>query len=135
MNKLSSTAVLVSLAILALAAPALAGQQPANQAEKSSTAAPAKSVDAKKANLPPELLPAELRQLERMADLYEEYAQQMAEAQTRIKVIQEMQQRLTNELNSFQAAAIAARGYKPGEAALDLQQRKVAPISAPASDK
>jgi hypothetical protein len=76
----------------------------------------------------PELTPAEVRQVERFSDLYEEYAQQATEAQTRLKVVQEMQQKLMTEFNSFQAGTIAAHGYKGGEAVLDIQQRKVVPV-------
>jgi hypothetical protein len=89
-------------------------------------AEPASQAGAKK--LGPELTPAEVRQVERFSDLYEEYSQQATEAQARLKVIQEMQQKLMIELNNFQAGTIAARGYKSGEAVLDLQQRKVTPI-------
>ncbi|GEM_PF-6033922 len=75
-----------------------------------------------------DLTPAETRQIDRFADLYEEYAQQAAETQARLKVLQEMQQKLMNDFNSFQAGTLAARGFKAGEAVLDLKQRKVTPV-------
>ena len=71
-----------------------------------------------------------MRQVERFSDLYEEYSQQATEAQARLKVVQEMQQKLMSEFNSFQAATITAHGYKSGEAVLDLQQRKVTAVPA-----
>ena len=88
------------------------------------------AAETKPATAAPELNPTEVSQLERFADLFDEYAQQMAEIQVRIKVIQEMQQKLTADLNNFTAAAIAARGFKLGEATLDLQQRKIVPVAA-----
>jgi hypothetical protein len=107
--------------------PATAPVAPAaNPAESSSQ--PGQPAAPKK--LSPELTPTEVRQVERFSDLYEEYAQQASEAQTRLKVVQEMQQKLMSDFNNFQAATIAARGYKSGEGVLDLQQRKVS--AAPA---
>jgi hypothetical protein len=85
----------------------------------------------KKPNLPPELTSSELHTVERFSDLYQELLAQAAEAQTRAKVIQEMQQKLMADFNAFQAATVAARGFKAGEASVDLQQRKVTPIPPP----
>jgi hypothetical protein len=82
---------------------------------------------------PPELTTNEMRQVERFSDLYGELGQQMMEAQTKLKVIQEMQQKLVADFNGFQAAVIDARGYKPGEAVLDLQQRKVTQVPSNAN--
>jgi len=124
------------LLVSALILPLTAGvsQQAAKPATTAppSAAVPVSQADAKK--LGPELIPAEVRQVERFSDLYEEYAQQANEAQARLKVLQEMQQKLMTDFNNFQAATIAARGYKSGEAVLDLQQRKVTPVPA-RSDK
>ena len=89
------------------------------------------SAEDKKPNLPPELTAAELHTVERFTDLYQELMAQAAEAQTRAKIIQEMQQKLIADFNTFQAAAVAARGFKAGEASVDLQQRKVTPVPAP----
>ena len=86
------------------------------------------SAEDKKPNLPPELTPTELHTVERFSDLYQELMAQAAEAQTRAKVIQEMQQKLMADFNAFQAATVAARGFKAGEASVDLQQRKVTPV-------
>jgi hypothetical protein len=128
------------LLVSALALPLIARAQP--QAQKSaptppapaanSAESPSQPVSAKK--LGAELTPVEARQLERFSDLYEEYSQQATEAQARLKVVQEMQQKLMSEFNSFQAGTIAARGYKSGEAVLDIQQRRVTPVPA-RSDK
>jgi hypothetical protein len=84
----------------------------------------------KKAAVAPELTPSELRQVERFSDLYGELGQQLAEAQARLKVIQDMQQKLMAEYNNFQSSVIEARGYKAGQAVMDLQQRKVTAIPA-----
>lgn len=77
----------------------------------------------------PELTPAESRQLDRITDLYAEVAQQIAEAQARLKVLAEMQQKLAADFQAFQTIVLAARGHKPGQAALDVQLRKVVPVS------
>lgn len=84
----------------------------------------------KKPPLPPELTSTELHTVERFSDLYQELAAQAIEAQTRAKVIQEMQQKLIADFNTFQANAVAARGFKAGEATVDLQTRKVTPVPA-----
>ena len=104
-------------------APKPAPTPAANSAESPNQPAGAKKLGA-------ELTPVEARQLERFSDLYEEYSQQVTEAQARLKVVQEMQQKLMSEFNSFQAGTIAARGYKSGEAVLDIQQRRVTPVPA-----
>jgi hypothetical protein len=121
------------LLVSALTLPLTAGvsQQAAHSAtatppSAANVAEPVSQAGVKK--LGPELIPAEVRQVERFSDLYEEYAQQANEAQARLKVLQEMQQKLMTDFNNFQAATIAARGYKSGEAVLDLQQRKVTPV-------
>jgi hypothetical protein len=119
--------LLVSALTLPVAAGALPQEKPASTAPIATTAAGTSTNSANKAGA--ELTPGELRQMDRFADLYEEYAQQAAEAQARLKVLQEMQQKLMTDFNSFQARTIAARGYKAGEGVLDLQQRKV--IAAP----
>jgi DNA-binding transcriptional regulator YdaS (Cro superfamily) len=123
------------LLVSALTLPLTAGEN--QQAAKPATAGPPSTANAAEPASPvggkklgPELIPAEVRQVERFSDLYEEYAQQANEAQARLKVLQEMQQKLMTDFNNFQAAAIAARGYKNGEAVLDLQQRKVTPVPA-----
>ena len=87
----------------------------------------------KKTNLPAELTAAEVHTVERFSDLYQELVVQAAEAQTRAKVIQDMQQKLKADFNAFQAAAVAARGFKAGEASVDLQQRKVTRVSPAAA--
>lgn len=80
------------------------------------------------AQTPGENLTAEeSRQLDRLGDLYAEIAQQIAEAQARLKVLSDMQQKVNADFQDFQARVLAARGFKPGQAVLDLQLRKVIP--------
>jgi hypothetical protein len=117
------------LLVSSLTLPLIArAEQQAQKPAANSAESPAQPASAKKPG--PELTPAEARQLERFSDLYEEYSQQATEAQARLKVLQEMQQKLMSEFNSFQAGTIAARGYKSGEAVLDVQQRRVTPVPA-----
>jgi hypothetical protein len=73
----------------------------------------------------PELTPEESRQADRLGDLYAEVSQQLVEAQARVKVLAEMQQKLLTDFAAFQSAVLAARGYKPGEALLDLASKRV----------
>ncbi len=80
--------------------------------------------------LGPELTATESRQLDRISDLYTEVAQQIAETQARLKVLSEMHQKLAADFQTFQANVIATRGYKPGQATLDVQMRKVMPVPA-----
>jgi hypothetical protein len=84
----------------------------------------------KKAPTASELSAAEIRTADRFGDLYEEVLRQLTEAQARLKVLQEMQQKLLAEFKEFQSATITAHGLKPGEAVIDMQQRKVTPIPA-----
>ena len=117
--------MLARILILTLA---LAALLPPLAAEEKS--APVAGVAAAKGAGPggAELTAAESRQLDRITDLYAEVAQQIAETQARWKVLSEMQQKLASDFQAFQAAVVAARGHKPGQATLDVQLRKVVPV-------